>query len=184
MTEPLQEAAWIWDVPLALTRDAPYPHEGWVLDQGGRPIAAIDQASGGWSLTTPTHRCSAVVRRRRRRLGWHVAVTSAEHRSPLLEYRPSTVRSGGILTRATGDRYKLRCLARLGYDWTLSRADGDTLARISPPNNQSEAFPTSRGPQLGLAPAAAREPDLALLLASACVAIITHSRPGSGDSPF
>jgi hypothetical protein len=101
----LEELAWIWDAPLALRRREAYPQDRWLLEQRGRPVAGIEQTGTGWSLTMPTQRCSAAIRRRRRRLGWHLEVTLSGERSPLLEYQPGPLRAGGTLTLATGGRY-------------------------------------------------------------------------------
>jgi hypothetical protein len=160
--EQLEELA--WDAPLTLMRRDSYPEELWMLEQRDRRVAAITRTTrwppdGDWSLTTTAQRWSADIRRRRRRLGWHVEVTRSGARAPVLEYRPGTVRNGGMLELATGGRYKLRCWARLGYDWSLATAGGDRLARISrrtrPPRGSAVARDRS-----GLTRAAAAEHDL------------------------
>jgi hypothetical protein len=182
--EQLEDLA--WDAPLTLMRRDSYPEELWMLEQRGRRVAAITRTTrwppdGGWSLTTAAQHWNADIRRRRRRVGWHVEVTPSRARAPVLEYRPGTVRNGGTLELATGGRYKLRCFARLGYDWSLATTGGDRLARItrriSPPSGSAIARDRS-----GLTPAAADEPDLGLLLAAASVAIVINyqRRDGGG----
>jgi hypothetical protein len=173
----LEELA--WDAPLALVRRETGPHELWVLEQRGRPVAAVRRTWSGWSAQTAGHRCSAAIRRRRRRLGWHIAVTLAGRRAPALDYRPHTVRTGGTLELADGGRYKLRCLARLGYDWSLATADGDRLARISRRIDTPSGSAVARD-RSGLTPAAAHEADLGLLIVGACVAIVIHHQQPTG----
>jgi hypothetical protein len=171
--EALEELAWIWDASLSLVLTEAYPRERWLLEQRGRPVAAIEETAKGWSLATATQRCSAGIRRRRRRLGWHMEVTPSGERSPALHYRPATVRTGGTLTLASGGRYKLRRLAGSVPEWTLANSDRDMLACISlrtdPPSGSEAARDQTR-----LAPAAARERHLSLLLAAAGVAMVIH----------
>jgi len=176
--EALEELVWIWGASLVLMRREAYPHERWLLLQGGSPVAAIEETDTGWSLTTTSQRCSAAIRRRRRRVGWHVEVLPSGERTPLVEYHPATLRAGGTLTVASGGRYKLRRPAGSGSeDWTLASPDGDRLARFSlrtkPPSGSALARDRT-----GLTPAAASEPDLKLLIVSACVALILHKRMG------
>jgi hypothetical protein len=170
------------DAPLTLMRGDRYPGEEWMLEQRGRRVAAITSTprwplDGNWSLTTAAQVWRADIRRRRGRLGWHIEFTPLGGRAPVLEYRPGTVRTGGTLRLASGGRYKLRCLARLGYDWSLATAGGDRLARItrrtSPPRGSAVARDRS-----GLTAAAAAEPYLDLLLAATCVAIVIQSLQG------
>jgi hypothetical protein len=173
------------DAPLSLVRGDSYPDERWMLEQRGRRVALITRTprwppDGDWSLVTAAQGWSADIRRRRRRLGWHLEVTPVGARAPVLEYRPGAVRTGGTLELAAGGRYQLRCLARLGYDWSLATAGGDRLARISRRTSPPSGSAAARD-RTGLTPAAAGEPELSLLLAAACVAIVIHSQQGIGS---
>lgn len=168
--EQLEELAWTRDGPLTLRRREVYPQERWVLEQRGRPLAVIERAETGWSLTMATQRCSVAIRRPPRRLGWQLEVTSSGETSPRLTYRPTTFRAGGTFQLATGRRYQLRHSA---YDWTLAGRREGVLARISgrvkPPTGSELAHD-----QTGLTPAAASEPELDLLIGAVCVAIAAH----------
>lgn len=175
LPERLHQLAWVWDAPLVLSPRKPYSRSQWSVKQAGRPVAAIDQTRTGWMLATAGHRFMAARRRNRFGVGWHVEITSVDQR-PLLDYRPATVRNGGRLNFATGASYKLRWRLR-SYDWVLSRARGDVLARILLRDDEPAG-----DHEIGLTPAAAREPDLTLLVASASVAIVTFhpDLPGGG----
>jgi hypothetical protein len=178
--EPLEDLAWIWEDRLELRVREAYPHDRWLLQQRGRPVAAIEQTTIGWALTSATQHWRATVRRRRGRLGWHLEVTPSGERAPLLHYRPSTFRAGGTLTFANAGRYKLR---RPGQDWALARASGDILARISLRTSPPSGFAVARD-QTGLRPAAAREPNLALLIATACAAMVIHHQQPRSAGPL
>jgi hypothetical protein len=171
--ETVEELAWIWDASLVLMLHDAYPHELWLLLQRGRPVAAIEETASGWTLTTPTQRCSAAIRRRRRRLGWHLEVTPSGEQSPLLYYQPATVRPGGTLTLASGGRYKLRRLAFSAHEWTVEGDDGDELACISLRTKPPTGSELARN-QTALRPAAARERHINLLISAACVAMVVH----------
>ena len=173
-----------WDAPLALMRGDSYPNEEWMLEQRGRRVVAIGRTprwppDGDWALTSAAQGWSADIRRRRRRLGWHVEVTPLRGRAPVLEYRPATVRTGGTLQLPSGGRYELRCSARLGYDWTLATVGGDRLARISRRTSPPSGSAVARD-RTGLTAAATDEPELGLLLAAACLAIVIHSQHSGG----
>jgi hypothetical protein len=171
--ESLDELRWTWKAPLELTQASAYPLERWVLEQGRRPVVVVDRTTAGWSLSTAAERWTAAVRRRRGRLGWHLALTAAGEADPVLLYRPHTLLLGGALGGADDRRYKLRG-PLLRADWTLAAARGEQLARVllwtKPPSYSERA----RALRAGLAPAASQEPDLLLLLAAASVAILTH----------
>jgi hypothetical protein len=178
-TEALDELVLLSHASLVVKRSEPYPNERWLLLQGGSPVAAIEPTGSGWALTTTTQRFSAAIQRRRRRLGWYLAVTLPDGRSSMLDYDPATLRAGGTLILADGRRCKLRHRSGWwsGDTWSLVSADGDELARVSlrtkPPTGSAHARDSS-----GLTPAAANEPDLELLLVAACVALIVHKRAG------
>ena len=122
--EPLEELAWAYDAPLVLTQPDPYPHEHWLLTQAGRSVLAIHPTTGGWSLDTPAACWRAAVRRRRRRLGWHLEFTRKGEREPELYYYPYTLLRGGKLVLAGGARYKLRYRDLLEEGWTAGRRWG------------------------------------------------------------
>jgi hypothetical protein len=170
--ETVEELAWIWDASLVMMRREAYPHERWLLLQRGRPVAAIEETATGWTLTTPTEQCSAAIRRRRRRLGWHLEVKSSGVESPLVEYQPATFRAGGTLTIASGGRYKLRRLAGAAHAWIVDGDDGEVACvslRTKPRSGSEVALNRT-----GLAPGAARERHLSVLMAAACVAMVIH----------
>ena len=177
----LEELALIWEDPLELRLREAYPRERWLLHQRGRTVAAVEQTRTGWSLASAAQHCNAAVRGRRRRLGWHLEVTPAGERAPLAQYRPSTFGAGGTITLASGGSYKFRGPAWLDSDWTLADPGGDELARISlrmsPPSGSAVARDKT-----GLKPAAAREPNVALLVTTACAAMAIHHQQPTGGS--
>jgi hypothetical protein len=171
--EPLHQLRWAWEEPLELIQGGPHPRERWLLKQGRRPVVAIDRLGAGWALEAAAEGWTAAVRRRRRRLGWHLELASVGELDPVLYYCPHTLLAGGSLGGAGDGRYKLRA-PFLRADWTLEAVRGRELAHIllwAKLPNESARVRTLRA---GLVPGASVEPNLLLLLAAASVAIIIH----------
>jgi len=169
----LRELAWAGDAPLTLINQTLSPRERWRLEQAGRPVAAIERTTAGWSLDTPAEGWAAAVRRRPRHLGWHLDFTPADGGRPLLSYYPYMLLSGGRLVLARGDRYKLRRRLTLDSEWELAAVSGGELARIALYTRRPTAA-RIYGPRAGLTPGAEREPNLLLLLGATCVALAIH----------
>lgn len=173
----LEELAWAWEASLALIQQSLFPRERWRLEQAGRPVVAIEQTTAGWSLNTAAERWVAAVRRRPRHLGWHLEFAPADVGRPVLSYYPRTVRAGGKLVLAQGDRYRLCRRLPLGPEWELAAVSGGELARLTLWTSRPGAARVY-GPHAGLRPAAGREPNIQLLLAAGCVALaIQHQQP-------
>jgi hypothetical protein len=173
----LVELAWAWDASLALIPQRHFSRARWRLEQAGRPVVAIEQTTAGWSLYTAVERWVAAVRRRPRRLGWHLEFSPADAGRPVLFYYPRTVLAGGKLVLAQGDRYKLSRRLPLGSEWELAAVRGGDLARLTLWTSRPRAARVY-GAHAGLRPRAAREPNLQLLLAAGCVALaIDHQQP-------
>jgi hypothetical protein len=167
------DLAWAWDARLALINQSLAPRERWRLEQAGRPVAAIERTTAGWSLDTPAEHWEAAVRRRRRRLGWHLEFTPAEAGGPVLSFYPHTLRPGGRLVLAQGGLYTLGRRYLLSSEWELAAVSGGALARITLWTRRPGAAKIY-GPRAGLRPGAEREPHLMLLLGATCVALAIH----------
>jgi hypothetical protein len=178
----LEELAWAWDASLALIPQSLFPRERWRLEQAGRPVAAIEQTTAGWTLSTAAERWVAAVRRRPRHLGWHLEFTPADGGRSVLSYYPRTVLAGGKLVLAGGDRYKLCRRPPMGAGWELVAIRGGDLARLTLWTSRPGAAKVY-GPHSGLRPAAAREPNLLLLLAAVCVALAIHHQQPRFTAP-
>lgn len=167
------DLAWAWDAPLTLINQSLAPRERWRLEQAARPVAAVERTTAGWSLHTSAEHWEAAVRRRPRRLGWHLEFTPAEGGRPVLSHYPYTLRAGGRLVLAQGGRYTLGHRHLLGSEWELAAVSGGDLARITLWTGWPEAA-RIHGPRAGLRPGAEREPHLMLLVGAACVALAIH----------
>jgi hypothetical protein len=77
--------------------------ERWLLAQAAKPVGLIERAVGGTALRTASEEWRGGVRRRARRLGWHLYFKQVG--KPALEYHPSTLLSGGQFVVSDRDRY-------------------------------------------------------------------------------
>jgi hypothetical protein len=166
----LHEFRWSLAAPLELiARDGDM--ERWSLVKAGLPVALIDRTRGGWLLSMAGDRWTATVRRRRRRVGFHVEVTRVGWQEPLLYYHPHTLLPGGTFVSANDNRFKLGC-PRLGrLVWTLTRGDREELARIRVWHKQPDEAKRIAAWRPGLTASAESEPDMRLLLAATSMAI-------------
>jgi hypothetical protein len=75
--------------------------EHWLLEQGREAVGAIERTTEGRRhrglLSGPVQSWRVVVRRRRRRLGWHLEVAPVDGPDAAALYFPSTVMPGGRL---------------------------------------------------------------------------------------
>jgi hypothetical protein len=142
----------------------------WLLAQAGRPVGMIERAAGGTSLRTPTEEWRAEVRRRPRRLGWHLEFTRADGGDPVLHYRPRGVLPGGRLVVTDKRRYRLRS-PLLRADWRLTAVPGGEIARIGFRQREPIRYLTM---QLAFGENAADEPMLPVVIMAASLAILIH----------
>jgi hypothetical protein len=149
--------------------------EYWLLEQGSEAVGAIERTTEGRRhralLSGPAQSWRVLVRRRRRRLGWHLEVAPVDGPDAAARYFPSTVMPGGRLVLPEGERYRLRW-SLLRWDWRLVAKPGGELAWLEGPVG-SKAYPAFR---IGLATGAAGEPRLLLLLLAACAAMLLEGQ--------
>lgn len=133
----------------------------------------IERSAGGTALQTVSEKWRVEVRRKARRLGWHLEFTRADGGGPALQYHPRTLRPGGDLVLPGRRRYTLRC-PLLRSDWRLAAVPGGEIGRI--------AFRTRRGFRMhvALGEKDADEPLLPLVILAASVAILIHREQPSG----
>ena len=157
--------------PLTLTPQREY----WLLEQGREAVGAIERTTEGRTyralLSGPAESWRVVVRRRPRRLGWHLEVAPVNGRDAAGWYFPATVMPGGRLVLPEGERYRLRW-SPLHWDWRLVAKPGGELAWLEGPlwSKADAAF------RIGLAAGAAGEPRLLLLLLAACAAMLLEAQ--------
>jgi hypothetical protein len=148
--------------------------EFWVLMQGGQPVGTLDRAEGSVALRTASEEWRGGVRRRSRRLGWHLYFKQVG--KPPLEYHPSTLRPGGHFVGPGDDRYRLRS-SLLSTDWKLTGVQEGEICR----------FRFQRGDPRHHVQLALVEPMLLVMVLAASEAILIHhaqpSAAGGGRIP-
>jgi hypothetical protein len=101
--------------------------ELWLLAQAGMPVGLLERTAVDTRLCTVSEEWRGGVRRRPRRLGWHLYFKQVGE--PALVYHPNTLRSGGRFVVAGRDRYRLRN-SLLGGDWRLADVPGGEICRF------------------------------------------------------
>ena len=155
--------------PLSMARLRPTLGLGWLLEQYEGPVATISRAAYGWSLETTAEQWYAAVRRRRRRLGWHLEFWRPDEPEASLYYQPRTVLAGGRLTLVDGGSYKLSLVR--GH-WRLVDGAGAEVCRIA---FRDRHYRTKElGAHFTFGEHAVDEPNLPVLVFAASVACIIH----------
>jgi hypothetical protein len=150
----------------------------WLLEQGEDPVGLIERAGGGTVLRTASEECRVKVRRRARRLGWHLEVTRASEGEPPVQYYPRTLRPRGQLVVSGSRRYRLRC-PLLRADWKLTAMPGGEIGRIGFRDREPFRYLTM---QVALGEKAADEPMLLVVILAAGEAIFLHEEQPSAGS--
>jgi hypothetical protein len=152
---------------LYLNRAWRFGGEIWLLTQAGKPVGMVERTASRIALRTVSGHWRGGVRRRARRLGWHLEFTPADADGPTLKYHPRTLRPGGDFVLPDGPRYTLRCPLLRSY-WRLVAVPGGELGRIAfRPYRDSEMKITLGGKRTD-------EPLLPLLILAASAAILVH----------
>ena len=138
-------------------------------------MGAIERTTAGRTyralLSGPAESWRVVVRRRRRRLGWHLEVAPVDGRDAAAWYFPATVMPGGRLVLPEGERYRLR-RPPLRRDYRLVAKPGGELARP-----EGALWPRADAAlRIDLAGEAAGEPRLLFLLLAACAAMLLEAQ--------
>jgi hypothetical protein len=141
--------------------------ERWLLAQAGKPVGMLERTAGRAALRTASEEWRGGLRRRPRRLGWHLYFKQVG--KPALEYQPSTLGSGGQLVVSGRDRYRLRH-PLLGTYWKLAHVPGGQICR----------FKFKRGDRHLDVQLAFVEPMLLVVVLVASEAILIHADQPSG----
>jgi hypothetical protein len=149
------------------------PAARWWLEQAGNPVGMIERSAGGIALQTVSEKWRGAVRRRPRRLGWHLEFTRADGGGPALYYHPRTLRLGGDLVLPGGPRYTLRC-PLLSSNWRLAAESGGEIGRIAFAARHDLSMRVTLGEK------AADEPLLLLVILAAGEAILIQGEQPSG----
>jgi hypothetical protein len=136
-------------------------------------VGTLERLEGRAALRTASEEWRMDVRRRARRLGWHLDFIRADGGEPVLQYHPRGLRPGGDLVLPGGRRYRLRC-DLLGAKWRLAAVPGGAVGRIGFRDEGS-------GPYLRAQLASADEPLLVLVILAASVAILIHGEQPSAS---
>jgi hypothetical protein len=115
--------------------------ELWVLEQGWKPVGMIERAARRTALRTSSEEWAVEVRRRPRRLGWHLEFTRMGAGQPALQYHPRGLLPGGHLTVSGERRYRLRSsMLRATGGWQPcweARSAGSSSGNASPPGTSA-----------------------------------------------
>ena len=114
---------------LNLSRAWRFGGELWELTQAGNPVGTLERTAGRVALRTVSEEWRGGVRRRARRLGWHLHFTPTEGDGPALLYYPNTLLSGGYFVASGSRRYRLRPHL-LGGDWSLLALPEGEIGRL------------------------------------------------------
>jgi hypothetical protein len=163
---------------LALSRAWRFGGDLWLLTQAGNPVGMLERTAGRVALRTVSEEWRGGVRRRARRVGWHLEVTKANGGEPSLQYYPRTLRPGGQLVVCGSRRYRLRC-PWLRTDWRLAAMPGGEIGRIGFRDREPFRYLTVR---LALGEKAADEPMLIVVILAASEAILVHEEQPSAGS--
>jgi hypothetical protein len=159
---------------LYLNRAWRFRGEIWLLTQAGKPVGTVERTAGRIALRTVSGDWRGGVRRRARRLGWHLYFTRAGGDGPALEYHPpSTLLGGGHFHVSGTRRYRLRCPI-LRADWKLAAVPRGEVSQIGA--RAREAWRV----QLACIDDVVDEPVLLVVVLAACGAILTHDEQPSG----
>jgi hypothetical protein len=148
--------------------------EIWLLTHAGKPVGMLKRAAGRTTLRTASEEWRGGVRRRRRRLGWHLYFARARGGETGLQYYPSTLLPGGDFVVSGSRRYRLRHRL-VGADWRLAARPGGEVGRIG-----------ARGPwrylsvELTSVEYAVDEPVLLIVILAAIEAILIDKERPSG----
>ncbi len=145
------------------------PGELWLLTQGGKPVGLLERTAVDTGLRTASEEWRGGVRRRPRRLGWHLNFRRGGE--PGLVYHPNTLRSGGRFVVAGRDRYRLRYSLSGGY-WRLADVPGGEICRFS----FQRSDPRHLRVQLAFV-----EPIMLVVVLAASEAILIHAEQPLGE---
>jgi hypothetical protein len=168
--------------PVTLKLHRPWLSRGelWLLEQAWKPVGMIERAARRTALRTASEEWAVEVRRRPRRLGWHLEFTREGAGQPALQYHPRGLPAGGHLTVPGGRRYTLR-RSLLRGDWRLTAVPGGEIGRFEFRQREPIRYLSM---QLAFVDKAVDEPMLLVVLLAASAAILIHDeQPRTTGAP-